>query len=435
MKNVDYLIIGAGITGLSLAYHLNGQDYEVYESEKSAGGMCRTENFCGFYFDYGEHFMRADEPYVRELICNLLGQNLESQPINAAIYLGGQVTNYPFQTNLFGLRPDIIKSCLVGYVNAWCSQQKKPRSVPNNFEEWIYSSFGEGIAKYFMIPYNEKIWTIHPRDMTVDWFFNDSVVPRGNLEAVIEGALERREQKQNMRWYPLKGGINSLSEAFLKHVKNVSFNKKAIDVDPANKKVTFSDGEIVQYKILLSTIPLPQLISLIADAPSVIKKAASSLKYNSVFIVNLGIEREKISPYHWMYFPESSFIFARCYFLTNFSPFMAPKNCSSVSAMITYSEHKPLDKVKIVEKVTENLIQANIIKPNDKILANSVTDVKYGFNIFTHDRRQNVELIKKYLVGNYTYSIGRYGNWEYSGIEHSILNSRELVHSLVKDKK
>ena len=36
-------------------------------------------------------------------------------------------------------------------------------SEEQTFEDWIYKNFGSGIAKHFMISYNEKLWTVHPK--------------------------------------------------------------------------------------------------------------------------------------------------------------------------------------------------------------------------------------------------------------------------------
>jgi len=46
------LIIGAGLAGLSTAYHLKDRDYHIYEREGEVGGLCRSFKQDGFTFDY-----------------------------------------------------------------------------------------------------------------------------------------------------------------------------------------------------------------------------------------------------------------------------------------------------------------------------------------------------------------------------------------------
>lgn len=428
MKQVEYLILGGGITGLSLAYHLKDREYALYEAADRVGGVCKTEHVNDFLFDYGEHFIRADDTYVRTLIGKLLGSNLRSQVLNAAVYLKGHTTNYPFQTNLYGLPPSIVKECLVGYIKAWCKQGGR-RKETGNFEEWIYANLGDAIATHFMIPYNEKIWAMHPRHLTTDWFFSESVVPKGDLRTVVDGALRRRKAERRMRWYPIKGGIEALARSFLRFTKNVHVNKKAVEVNLARRRVVFEDGETVGYKCLLNTLPLPELINIVQEVPSGVHKTSRKLKYNSVLCVNLGVARKKLSDRHWIYYPEKEPVFARAYFMSNFSPRTVPRGASSVTAMITYAKWKPIDKKRIVERVIDDLGKVGILRKDDTILTTSVLDMKYGFNIYTKDRATNVEKIKKYLFANNVHTLGRYGNWEYSGIEHAILNSRRLVES------
>ena len=40
---VDILILGAGVTGLSLGSFLDGRDYLILEREDSVGGYCKTK--------------------------------------------------------------------------------------------------------------------------------------------------------------------------------------------------------------------------------------------------------------------------------------------------------------------------------------------------------------------------------------------------------
>lgn len=428
---IDYVILGAGITGLSTALALKGCNYGLFEKDRIAGGMCRTEDYNGFLFDYAEHLMRLDDNEVKRVVSGLLKDNLESHLLNSAIYLKGCYMNYPFQLNLFGLPPQIVQECLIGYIEAYYQKMKPPR----NFEEWIYSSFGKGIAEYFMLPYNDKIWTVHPREMTTDWFFNRNVIPTGDLKEAIRGALERRKNQNIVRWYPKRGGIKSLPESYITHIKNLHLNKTAVRVVLSEKKIAFEDGSSVKYDILINTIPLPELIRIMDSVPDDVRNASSRLRFNSVLCLNFGIDRSHISDRHWIYFPEKEYIFSRVYFPMNFSPDMVPEGKSSVSAIITYSENRPLMEKDVKNRVIIDLIKVGILKRTDKILFRETMDIKYGFNIYDHEREGNVRKILAFLEKNGIYSIGRYGRWEYSGIEHSILESKDLVDRILSKEQ
>lgn len=427
MEKYDYVILGAGITGLSVAYHLKNLNYAIFESESRIGGMCKTESINGFLFDYAEHFIRVDNLYVKKIIKKLLKSNVQSKNLNSAIYINGHYTGYPFQTHLFGLPQEIIKECLLEYIKAVYEADKK---TPKNFEEWIYKTFGSGIAKHFMIPYNEKIWTVHPREMNTNWFFSDKVVPKGSIEQLIEGAIKKIKLDKQIRWYPVKGGIESLAKSFVPHIKNLYLNKKAVKVISSEKRVVFDDGESVIYNYLINTTPLNKLVKIIDNAPKNVKKSAEELKYNSVLCINLGVNRDKISDKHWIYFPSKDIIFSRVYFPMNFSSSMVPKGKSSVGAIITYSDKKPINKENVVKKVHKDLVKTGILREDDEILVKHTMDIKYGFPIPELNLAKKIDIIQKYLLKNDIYSIGRYGSWKYAGIEHSILDGKNIAEKL-----
>ncbi len=82
----DTLIIGAGPTGLSAAYHYQG-DYVIVEKEDRVGGLCRSISDRGFVFDYAGHIFFTGDPYVSDVLAPmLLGDNIHWQYREAWVY-------------------------------------------------------------------------------------------------------------------------------------------------------------------------------------------------------------------------------------------------------------------------------------------------------------------------------------------------------------
>ncbi|MEE9315561.1 MAG: NAD(P)-binding protein, partial [bacterium] len=196
------LIIGAGLTGLSTAYHLEkmgGIDYSVYEKMEKVGGLCRSEYVTGrrfegeFTFDILGHLLHLKEEYTIGLVRRLLEGNLATDiPRDAQIYSKGVYTRYPFQANTYGLPPKVVKECVFGFIDAKYRSLPSPRAPSEeSFHDWILRNFGKGIAKHFMVPYNKKIWTVHPRKLTCGWL---KYVPSPTFREVVIGALEKQEK-------------------------------------------------------------------------------------------------------------------------------------------------------------------------------------------------------------------------------------------------
>lgn len=429
----EVVILGAGLSGLSAAYHLN-QSCEIFEKEERAGGLCRSLKIGDFIFDYGPHILFPKDKYVADLIRNLLGKNLRIQSRQAWIYhkFCDVYTRFPFQSHLYGLPASVVKDCILGFFNTL----KKKEKNPENYEEWIIWNFGEGIARHLMIPYAEKIWTLPPSKMNYEWVWNR--VPRLSLEELLEGALHDNPRLFGFNtefWYPSHGGIEALAASFLSGARNLRLKKEATCVYLKQKCVEFNDHKKVYYEKLISTLPLPEIIKRIDDVPEEVRKASQGLEHNSVYCVNLGIERERITPYHYIYFYEPDFLFHRISFPMNLSPYTTPKGFSSVTTEISYSKYRKISKENIVERVIGDLIKAKILLPDDKIVVSDVADIKCAYIIYDLNHRKNVKKIHEFLRKNHIIPCGRFGEWEYFNMDHSIASGKRIAEELKKEKK
>ena len=173
------IILGGGLAGLSAVYHSKGI---VYEKKSKIGGHAMSHEIDGYIFDEGIHVLHTSNEYVLNLMEEIEAK-LEVRNRDAWIYSHGSMTRYPFQANTYGLPINIIKDCLLGFIeNTFIDRNKI-----NNYRDWIYFMFGEGIAKHFMIPYSEKFWGIKPENLTTDWV--NVRHPNPTLNEFITGAI------------------------------------------------------------------------------------------------------------------------------------------------------------------------------------------------------------------------------------------------------
>ena len=113
-RTVDTLILGAGLAGLSAAFHL-GDCAEIYESESYVGGKARTEYHQGFTFDVTGHWLHLRDEAIRQWILELLGEDhFLKITRKSRVWSHGVYTQYPYQANTYGLPPNVIKSCVWG---------------------------------------------------------------------------------------------------------------------------------------------------------------------------------------------------------------------------------------------------------------------------------------------------------------------------------
>src|SRR3954470_6021868 len=116
VRNVDTLVLGAGISGLTFAYTLRERqrdaDVLVLERENVPGGLCRSFHVGGFTWDCSGHFLHFKDPAYRTWVADLLkGELLEIEKRTYIDWRGHRI-DFPFQKNIHQLPlPDFLE-CL-----------------------------------------------------------------------------------------------------------------------------------------------------------------------------------------------------------------------------------------------------------------------------------------------------------------------------------
>jgi protoporphyrinogen oxidase len=425
------LIIGAGLAGLSTAYHLGDRPCRVIEKEKEAGGLCRSYRMDGFTFDYTGHLLHFRQPAIRELVERLLPGQLGQHRRQSYIYSHKTLTEYPYQVNTHGLPPEVVRECLLGFIATLTAPPSTPKPEERSFKQWILESLGEGFAKHFMVPFNEKLWQVPLDELTSDWV--SWLVPKPELKDVINGALGIKDKAFGYNpsfLYPAQGGIGALPNAFLAGVKDIVYGCELVEVDTVRRRAVFQDGRTEHYETLVSTMPVPELVRRCAGLPPAIREAAAGLRCVSVYNVNLGVAREKVSDKHWIYFPERAFPFYRAGFPMNFSPASGRPGCSSLYVEISHRPEQITPPAELIRQVREGLERAGIFRPDDEIVVADVKDIRYAYVLFDRHRARALPAVLAELESRGIHSIGRYGRWEHTSMEDAIAQGRDLAGKL-----
>ncbi len=424
------LIIGAGLAGLSTAYHLGDRSYRVIEKEKEAGGLCRSYQKDGFTFDMTGHLLHFRQAAIKALVEGLLDGRLEKHVRRSFIYSHRTYTEYPFQVNTYGLPPEVVRECLMGFIDT-LTKPAATRSADRSFKDWILDNMGEGIARHFMVPFNEKLWQVSLNELTSDWV--SWLVPKPDLKDVINGALGIKDKAFGYNptfLYPAQGGISVLPRAFLPGVRDIVYGCELIEVETARRRATFSDGRVEEYETLVSTIPVPELVRRCTDLPKAIHEAAGGLRCVSVYNVNLGVAREKVSDKHWIYFPEPEFPFYRAGFPMNFSPSLGPPGCSSLYVEVSHQPAHAMPEAALIQRIRDGLERAGIFRSDDELVVADVKDIRYAYVLFDQHRARALPTILEELARRGIHSIGRYGRWEHTSMEDAMAQGKQLAEQL-----
>ncbi|MFO8055860.1 MAG: FAD-dependent oxidoreductase [bacterium] len=426
------LIAGAGLAGLSAAYHLGERNYRIIEKGDRPGGLCRTEKKDGFLFDYGGHLLHVRNDYVNSLARELLGDELITHQRRASIYSYNAFTPYPFQANTYGLPAEVVRDCLVGYVQA-ITESLLESFRPANFREWVYYTFGKGFAEHFFMPWNQKFFKTGLDEIAIDWV--SWAIPRPGLREVVNGALGIQDSEfgYNAEFYYPEDGIEALPRALAKELQQpVETGTSLVEVIPAEHRALLSTGEEVYFDTLISTVPLPELVRMVKDVPADIREAADRLRVLSVLCVNLGITGPPLTDRHWIYIPGPEYSFHRIGVYSNFTPGAEDRSSLylEISLPGVLSHEQKAGLAGEVDKAVAEFKSLPLWdEDKHKIELADTFLIDYGYVLYDHARAECVEKILAYLRENSIEPAGRYGRWEYSTMEDAILEGREAAEA------
>jgi protoporphyrinogen oxidase len=440
------LILGAGPTGLGAARQLTiagESDWALLEASSEAGGMAASffdEN--GFTWDIGGHVQFSHYIFFDKAMEEFLGRNgwLNHQR-ESWVWMRDRFIPYPFQNNIHHLPNDDLNHCLQGLLKIEC--QLKPK--PSNFQEWIDSSFGRGLAEVFMDPYNFKVWAYPPAMLNTTWVGERVAVT--DLGRVLKNLVYRTNDlswgPNNTFQFPKKGGTGAIWRACAAQLPQckLHFNTKVARIDLQTKRVYTTDGLAHAYERLISTIPLRELINLTGQM-QLKALAKRGLLYSSSNILGLGLRgkpREDLATKCWMYFPENNCPFYRVTVFSNYSPYNVPDINHYWSLMCEVSEsfQKPVDQAALMEQVIQGTMNTKLIERREDIISTWQYRAEYGYPTPCLHRDEVLAEIIPFLEHHNVYSRGRFGMWKYEvgNQDHSFMQGVEVVEHLLNDRE
>lgn len=416
-------ILGAGITALSIAHHLEkagSKDFELFEAAEEPGGLCRTKNRDGFLIDYAVHTIFTSNPYVNELYEEFLRGNMLQKKSLAKIYFENKYIDYPFQGSLHEVSEKVQQDCLTGIIAARETEHEKPK----NFGEWIEITFGTGIANHFLIPYNEKKFGMRAHEMDTE--FISWRCPEVSVEEV-RNSIERPLGKEfgynpNMR-YPANGGFDELIKAFTSRISSpIHTEHSATEIDTENRTVKFENGKETKYETLVSTIPLPELVKITKDVPAEISALAKKLKNQPVWVYSFGITKPPKKPFYWAYYGDADISFVRLSIPSAFSDSVAPKGKHLLQVECS-EEFTP-------ERVIKDMIKVGVLDRKDDVCLIDENLLEYGYVQMETSHPEIIAKITDWFKERGIHCVGRFGAWRYLNADECIQAGKDFADSV-----
>ncbi|MBO5096612.1 MAG: FAD-dependent oxidoreductase [Bacilli bacterium] len=418
MTKTKYLIIGAGISGLTFANYAKG-DYLIVEKESEVGGYCRTIKRKDYVWDYAGHFFHfKTEEFKKKFLDKMNKDDIIYNDKCTKILYKDNFVDFPFQTNIHQLEKEEFIDCLYDLFN------KEEKEKYDNFLDMLYGKFGKSIVEKFLKPYNEKLYAVDLKELDVDAM--GRFFPYADKEAIINNMRNSKVNSYNSSFLYPKNGAGSFIDILYSELdkEKVLLNTSVEELNLDEKIAILSSGEKVEYEYLINTIPLNNFLKLIGGHQELLDE----LSYNKVLVFNLGFD--KASPLckneHWLYIPNKECNYYRIGFYNN----ILRDEKLSMYIEIGYNKNDTITDEMIKEQLDatlKNLRDSKIISKDMKLVDYVSLIMDPAYVHINSETTKKIDNLKEKFKTKNVYTIGRYGAWIYNSMEDSMLSAKELA--------
>lgn len=426
------VIVGAGLTGLSAAYHLRqaGVTVQVVEALQTPGGACRSVEVEGFSFDLTGHLLHLRLADSVSLLKRLgVWKQLRRHRRRAGIAMAGRVTPYPIQIHTHRLPPQVKRDCVLGFVRAALAAPGGESNGGSDFASWVLGRFGEGFAKHFFLPYNEKLYCTPAGELTTEWV--GRYVPRPRLEEVIDGAfgLHRGAVGYNATfYYPRRGGIQVLADALTGHVPSLLLGRPVKGVRLGERRLVLAEGTTLPWKTLVWTAPLTTLIALAEDLPPDLASLAAGLRAVAVVNLNLGVRGAAPRREHWLYVPEPKYPFYRVGLPSNHGE-LAPAGFHTLSVEVAIPAGSP-PPPDLDQFCLDGLEDLGLLRRRADVVCAHRERLDPAYVVYDTTRPTTVAALRQGLRRAGVLLSGRWAEWKYSTMEDALWDGAAVARRL-----
>lgn len=437
-RTSNIAILGGGIAGLAAAYFLNkkGFDFTVYESEKIAGGNCRTINFGDFKIDTGAHrFHDKDKEMTAEML-SFMKEKVHEINVPSYIFHRGKLIHFPLTpTDVFyNLHfSEVFKA-------AWFFIADKFKfKTTGNFESLVYQKYGRYISDLFLTNYSEKLWGEKCSELSTE--VAGSRLKNLNLNSIILEFLFRKKRSKHLEgsfYYPLQG-FGDIAKQMVaafgnEKLKTNSRVTKLITNQNRISEVVLNNDIRISPDLLISTLPVTLMIKMLEPAaPKEILDTINELKFRHIKLVIFTLNKPAVNRAATMYFPGKQYLFTRCYEPRNRSKFMSPEGKTSLVAEIPFALSDKVDKMsddELINETKKGLLSTKLFSENEILEAHILT-IPFAYPVLIKGFEEKFMKVFEFLSQfENLYITGRSGRFEYSWVHNMMRWGKEIADDI-----
>lgn len=419
----------------------------LVDQNETVGGLARTFQFRGYYFDVGPHRFMTKYKEVEDLWKEVLGEDLLRRPRLTRILYQGRFYDYPLKAwdtlrNL-GFSDSILAG--LSFLKAKLAWRNRE---PKNFAEWTIKAFGNRMSNAFFRTYLKKVWGIEAHEVGLDWA-NQRIKTMSLFDFVKSKVSEliwhRKTENIGQSFYYPKYGAGMFYEAMQKKLEQqgVRFlmNRRVTKIHNRQgtiTELTLQNGdhlETLAGDIYISSIPSNILIHSLTDPPANdILRKTTAMRFRAHVAVNMIVNRKDLLPDSWLYIQSDDVKVARIGNYNAFSPFMlADPDTSAIGVeyfCFADDDFWKRSDQDIVDLAVDELCRLQFIRREEFVDA-FVVRHRYAYPTYYLGYREQFSDLMKFLqTFDNLFPIGRAGMYKYKDQDHALYTGMLTVRNI-----
>jgi oxygen-dependent protoporphyrinogen oxidase len=309
----DVLVVGAGISGLATAFHLErrGHAVRVLEAAARPGGVIASHRRDGALYETGPNSALDTTPLIGELLsaAGIAGERLDATAAAAKRYVlrGGRLVPLPtspgafLRTPLFSLRAKL----------ALAREPFVPPAAPDREEtvaDFVRRRLGREFLDYAIEPFVAGIYAGDPDGLSVRAAFprlhaleqRYRSLIRGQFLGARERARRGEKAKNAAASFSFRDGMQTLPDALAHRLRGLETGVRVVRVargaDAAFEVEAERDGErlAARARALVLAVPADAAAGLTRPLVPAAAQALDAIAYSPVAVVASAYRRDDV---------------------------------------------------------------------------------------------------------------------------------------------
>lgn len=249
-------IIGGGISGLAVAYHLHqqGTPYVLLEANAQVGGVIRSKHEDGYWLELGPNSVLCDAEVKNRLYNMGLQQDIiEANEVSKHryIYRNGAYRQLPSSP------PSLLLNQFFSWKTKWAIFQernnKSQASDSETLDTFFRRRFSQELVDYALDPFVAGIYAGDPQKLLIQYTFPQLLAYEREYGSIIRGFIKNKTGQRKVT-VSFKKGMAQLPEQMAKGL-NIVLEAAVQNIEPVEQgyKLVTAKGIWEVEKLVIAT--------------------------------------------------------------------------------------------------------------------------------------------------------------------------------------